>query len=415
MIDFASSIIINPEEKSSLLEIFGRIDEQKREIVIHYELKSIGVARLEHHDFVRLLNTFLVTSTDAKTYVVYGCQIVKRTERFSYSFMGTIEGVFNSLIQQPPRGITFKKLSFSFQGISSIFPLLEIDVSVDKSKNFAVVTEPQEETNETIINEDIKGQVKSEFQGFPHSNITELHVAQSKIIELTFVSEKTIDELMQLLWIIKHYIEFLLSQEIRLTAVQLFGESPNDTATVIADSILVTNTPIRDINAKAYPFTSEDFFVGLRGWLGKYGKYERAIGIWLKTIYNAQVFPEDIYIWKCQAFELFCELTEEIINDAQAHKAPDQSYPNIRNYLISSSSLYGIVSDVAENHAECFMDAKNVRNEFTHHNPSKPVTEIQIKNSFKLMNCCLPSLMSKVIGFKCKLPSLILIHTTKKE
>lgn len=415
MIDFARSFSIEPKDKNSVLDIFGRIDETRREIVLHYEMKSIGVVQLEHPDFERILHTFMVTSTDASTYFVCGFRIFEHTVHFSHFCMGTIKGRFESLIQHPPRELKFSKLSFSFQGIESLFPMIEIGVKTDEARDTAIIYEPEDTSSEIAINETMKGAVKSVFQDFPHSNCTDIHVTQAKTIEVSFDSEQSIEELMQVLWMVKHYIEFLLSQEIRLFNIQFFGKSLNDTAKVVADPIMITNTPIREVDTRAYPYSEKTFFEGLGGWLKNYDKYGRVIEIWLKTIYNAKVSPEDIYIWKCQAFELFCELTETIKAHGYSQLEPRQSYPNLRNYLISISSLYGIISNIATNNASCFMDAKDVRNDYTHHNPNKPVTDTQVRNATAIINHCLPAIMSKVIGFQCNLPLLMIVIPNKQK
>ena len=150
--------------------------------------------------------------------------------------------------------------------------------------------------------------------------------------------------------------------------------------------------------------SEEDFFAGLQGWLNHVDKYSRVIDIWKKTIYNSNVSAEDLFIWRCQAFELLCTLTEEIKESAKKKLVDDKSYPNIRNYLCEVNSRYDI-ADFAESH---FSKTKVIRDILTHNNPDKTASDEQFRNAYTLIHYFLVASIGEIMDFKCRRPGLIL-------
>lgn len=74
---------------------------------------------------------------------------------------------------------------------------------------------------------------------------------------------------------------------------------------------------------------------------------------------------EDVFLWRCQAFELLCELNDTIYDEAIKLKENRQKAPNLRNYLEAINRVHHYVDCVDED----FKDVKEVRNQYTHNNP----------------------------------------------
>lgn len=409
MIDVVTSISLKRDEQNYKIDLFGSIDEVNRKIVLNYELNCVPNGKLEFADFMAPLRDFLVKSTDAKIYGVYGCYFDEHTVHFSSFGMGALKGEFSSLIRQFPQVQNYQSVSFSFDCISNVFRLNPINIFDDENNHSVSYTISRGFEQEYSVNSDMKCSVQSVYSNFPLTSCNELHISQKKKIVLSFASDKTISELMTIMWKIKSYIEFLLSQEIQLSDISFSNNSAILSSDVISDPILLTNTSIKPIKKQLYSFSIEDFANGLKGWMEQYDRIRRVIQIWQKTIYNSKVSEEDIFLWRCQAFEHLCEIENTIKSDAFLQLAQDQNYPNLRNYLISVSNIYGIAVDSKD----YFMDVKKVRDSLTHNNPDKLVSEKQFRNSFVLMEYYLKATVSKIVGFKCNLPCLMFVCTDK--
>lgn len=406
MIDIVTSFVVHKDGHEDEIICFGKLDETARKIELHYELNSIGSVLMRAEDFWGRKLLLSVKSTDAQIYIVYGCFFSQQTLSLSSSGMGTLTGHFESLIKQNSPLEKYLSATFSFADIEKIFPLISFQVSVSDYNGPVLISRPALDQEQFTISETLSAMIVSRFKGIPSNSCTEIHISQEKYITLCSGREKTAIEWLELLSRIKQYIEFLCSQEIQLLNISFSSDKDSgfSLAEIIVAPIIIPNTYIKAIDSNPYRKSKEDFFAGLHGWLENNEKYERVIEIWKKTIYNTSVSDEDIFVWRCQAFELLCALTDEIKDEAYNNLAPDQSNPNVRNYLTVVSSKY----DIGKPFAQYFSDVKDVRDKLTHNNPKKTVTEDQIKNAYGLINHFLVASISKLIGIKCRLPLLIL-------
>ena len=128
MIDIVTSLTIVSDGHEDEVCFFGRIDEEKREIVLHYELDRTGNVLLQAEDFWKRKLVLSVKSTDARIYSVYGCHLLHQSKFFSSSGMGMLKGVFERLIMQNSPSELYDSISFVFKDIERVFPLLEIRV-----------------------------------------------------------------------------------------------------------------------------------------------------------------------------------------------------------------------------------------------------------------------------------------------
>ena len=138
------------------------------------------------------------------------------------------------------------------------------------------------------------------------------------------------------------------------------------------------------------------FFKGLNGWLREYEKCSEVINLWQKTIYNNNVLLEDLFLWKCQAFELLCSLYSGIYEKAKSFTGKNQANPNLKNYMSAVSSIYKLCETLDKKH---YKDVKDVRDKLTHNNPMKTISEDQKKNAFSLIDYFL----TKTIGVICEI------------
>ncbi len=411
MLDIVAYLLIKNEENEEGIRLFGRIDVENRSIELHYEVNSVGSIQFRADAFQGKKITFPVKSTDAKIYAVYNCSFFQQTVSFASSeMMGTISGSFERLIRQESPYVEYNHLSFSFEGIEKVFPLQEFEVDRQGYDGAFSISNPAFDTKIYNIDSGIAGSIVSCYSGIPSRPCSEVHISQEKFIEISFENGKTVEELLTVLSRSKKYLEFLLSQEIQLSSIRFTNKRNGDFAEVIVDPILVPHTFIKPISGNPHSYSEEMLFDGLRGWLCNYDRLDRVISIWQKTIYNTNVSEEDVFIWRCQAFELLCMLSDEIKDEAYKHLAPDQSNPNIRNYLAVVSDKYGI----AKQFRAFFASVKDTRDKLTHNNPQKTVTEKQVKNAYVLIHHCLIATMSEIMGIQCRLPAFFLIPETEK-
>lgn len=107
--------------------------------------------------------------------------------------------------------------------------------------------------------------------------------------------------------------------------------------------------------------------------------------IWKKVIYNYSVSDEDVFLWRCQAFEMLCELNNDIYEEAIKIKDKRQQEPNLNNYLNALNQVHPFINCSNQD----FIDVKEVRNLYTHNNPKKRVTERQWYNSIHIIHLAL--------------------------
>ena len=406
MIDIVTSFTVRKDGQEDEIICFGKLDETTRKIELHYELNSVGSILMRAEDFWGRRLLLSVKSTDAQIYIVYGCFFSQQTLSLSSSGMGTLTGSFESLIKQKSPFEKYLSVTFSFDDIEKIFPLIEFQVSSTDYHGPVSISRPALDQEKYTINDTLSAAIVSRFDGIPSDSCPEIHISQEKYITIDSKTAKTAIELLELLSSIKQYIEFLCSQEIQLLDIGFSSnkDSGYSLAEVVTAPILIPNIFVKKIESNPYRQSKEDFFAGLQGWLENNEKYRRVIEIWKKTIYNTNVSDEDIFVWRCQAFELLCALTDEIKDEAYNNLAPDQSNPNVRNYLSVVSARY----DIAKSFSDYFSDVKDVRDKLTHNNPKKTVTEDQIKNAYGLINHFLIATIGKIMGIKCRQPMFIL-------
>ncbi len=412
MIDVITNLLYKNDQLEEIIPLFGRINETVRSFELHYEQKTPATICLRAEDFLGRRFNFAVKGTDSKLYVVYGCLIQKQVTSLMTSGMVTLEGVFERLILQQDPNDKYTHVSFSFDGIENIFPQQSFQIEWKEFDGPISITKPGIEKKEIRINDELVCSIIPAFSGVTSSPCPEIHISQQCRVNCQLSADKDIQEILLLLNRMKQYFEFLFSKEIQIMSI--FFSNDLDTrkrGEVITDPILLPHTFIKPIRKGEFLYTAESALSGLGGWLEKYESLSRVINIWQKTIYNTNVSDEDIFIWRCQAFELLCALTPAIDHEARRHLEKKQSNPNIKNYLTAVSEQYGI----AKTFKTYFSDVKAVRDKLTHNNPKKNVTSIQTKNSYMIVNNVLVSTMSKVVGIDCRTPMVIVTPNSKTD
>lgn len=408
MIEFITLLPVEKDGTNEKIELFGHIDIQCRKIIFYYELNSILRLKLDISDFMTSLATCMIKSTDSYTYMVFGCTIENHIRRGIRTGMGEIVCGFQSLIRMSsPNG--YDRILFGFEGIEKIF--VPNDFRVEYSEdNLISISQRNNISDSYCVYEGVECSLYSFYYGLPDSDCVDINIIQKQFIQLSLREKSDLDTIMRLLRKLKQYIEFLFSQEIKVTSVKLYCSSRICEDEIIVDPLFISNTHIDSINLQRRCWSDEEFFQGYKSWLENYDEYEQVVSIWEKTIYNKQVSSEDLFIWRCQAFELLCQKNKEIWRIANAKRTAKQLYPNLKNCLVA-------VDEVFENKGfpKChYSDVKNVRDVLTHNNPDKSVDDIQKKNSYALIECYLVDTISKVMGFRCYRPFFLLVSTRKK-
>ena len=412
MIDVVTNLHFKKDQLEEIIPLFGRINETARSFELHYEQKTPATICLGAEDFLGRRFNFAVKGTDSKLYVVYSCLIQKQVTSLMTSGMVTLEGIFERLVLQQDPNDKYTHVSFSFDGIENVFPRQSFQVEWKEFDGPISITKPGIEKKKIKINDELTCSIIPAFSGITSSPCPEIHISQQCQVNLHINVDKNILEILLLLNRIKQYFEFLFSKEIQMTSVFFNNDIDlRKRGEVITDPILLPHTFIKPIRKGEFLYTVESALSGLGGWLEKYDSLNRVIKIWQKTIYNTNVSDEDIFIWRCQAFELLCALTPAIDQEARRHLEKKQSNPNIKNYLIAVCEQYGI----AKAFKPYFSDVKAVRDKLTHNNPKKNVTSTQTKNSYEIVNSVLVSTMSKVVGIDCRTPMVIVTSNSKND
>ena len=401
MLEFIITLPFRNKDKEFSVEMFGTINPESRDFVVNYELNDINIVKMDTGDFITNLKSFPVKCTDSYIYVLYDCQYYSHTTRYYPHGIGTLKGRFGSLIRHDPNN-KYNKLLLGFEGINEVFPLKEFDVSFIDTEKTAVIRQPVNHTDEICLDNGITAAVYSSIRGIPDASCVDIHITQEQFIQIKLENETDIENLMILLRKIKHYIEFLFLQEIRITSVKMYT-SDNREDQIISDPLLLSSLNIKRIEKKVQCWSKEEFFLGLQSWLNHYDELRQVISLWERTIYNHTVSNEDLFIWRCQAYELLCQITGCLNDKAKEYLENGQSYPNIRQYLIATNELFGI-SNIDKS---CFMDVKDVRDVLTHYNPNKSVSDRQKSNAYNIIHYYFVAAFAKVVGFKCYLPPMV--------
>ena len=392
MIDVMVTMRVNEEP----LTLFGKVDEKENRIVLNYQILSKAVSEVDliHH---RPMDIPLL-DTEAHNYTAYGCKFTKQTTSIS-AYTVQVEGTFTRLLKERNLGATYNSVSFSFTGIEKIFPLDCFSTQSEEGSTPLTFTKELGQRLEYTLMDSISCRVESTFAGVKSSSrMYDLCVKQSKTMVFNLPDKHSVDALLVFVVRVKQYFEFILGQEIGLRDVAFYNkEAPGmERGEIIFEPLLLPKTFLRTVKDNPYRESFDTLFAGLNGWMVNYDAYQRVIEIWQKSIYNLSVSKEDLFIWRCQAFELLCTLNPDIFQKADSLKAHKQQYPNLKNFLSAIKALYGIINV----QPEYFRDVKDVRDVLTHNNPTKSVSDNQKKNSYSIMEVALSKAMAQIFGIK---------------
>ncbi len=409
MLDVFTVITIEKEE----LNLFGKINEANGDIELHLPMTSTKAIEFGRDIIYQPKINFPVLDMTALQYSVYGCKFHRIQHSFNNAGINTIMGKFDRLVCEEELNKKYDIISFSFEGIEKLFPLESFDTEFGGTDKEIIFSKGKHEIISKNLIDNIACTIESSFTGvYKSKKLYNLDVKQTKVIRLEFESTKTIDELLEVLYKIKKYFEFILKQEIKLTNINISnGNSTHRQGELVYDTILIPQTFIKEIDKSFKPVDADVFFKGLNGWLREYEKCSEVIRLWQKTIYNSNVSPEDLFLWKCQAFELLCSLYSNIHKKANLLKEKKQANPNLKNYMSAVSSIYKLCETLDKKY---YKDVKDVRDKLTHNNPMKTISEDQKKNAFSLIDYFL----TKTIGVICEIDCIstnLLLKVSPKD
>lgn len=382
MIDVFSILKVGAEP----LTVFGKIDEINHQIELNYQI--INAQSLELREKLVYGPKFIIqlTDTQAQLYSIYGCKISCATMSIAQSNVVVLNGSFDRLIREDCLEKLYEFILFSFVGIEQIFPLEKFTTELEDDENMLKFVKEKRQTTVYKLNDELECTIESRFHNAIKSDsLVNLDIQQEKVIRLTFSEAKTVDELLLVLGQVKTYFEFILKQEIKISLIEFGSVSTKDfkNSILLYDDLLQPKTYIKAVPQNPYRDSAGKLFCGMRGWIQLYDKYSDVIEIWEKTIYNTHVSKDDLFIWRCQAFELLCTIDPVVYSKATALKGPKQAHPNLKNFLSATNEIYGLFPNI-----DChyFKDVKEVRDKLTHNNPKKAVTEDQKYNSQMLID-----------------------------
>lgn len=409
MLDVFTVITIEKEE----LNLFGKINEANGDIELHLPMTSTKAIEFARDIIYQPKINFPVLDMTALQYSVYGCKFYRTQLSYNNAGINTIIGKFDRLVCEEELNKKYDTISFNFEGIEKLFPLESFDTEFGGTDKEIIFSKGQHEIISKNLIDNIACTIESSFTGVHKSeNLYNLDVKQTKVIRLEFVNQKTIDELLEVLYKFKKYLEFILRQEIKLTNIAISnGNSTYRQGKLLYDPILKPKSFIKGFNENLKSISNVDFFKGLNGWLREYEKCSEVIRLWQKTIYNSNVSPEDLFLWKCQAFELLCSLYSNIHEKANLLKEKKQANPNLKNYMSAVSSIYKLCETLDKKY---YKDVKDVRDKLTHNNPMKTISEDQKKNAFSLIDYFL----TKTIGVICEIDCIstnLLLKVSPKD
>lgn len=395
MIDVLKTLEIEGEQ----ITLFGKIDDEKHTVVFNYHVTNKASMDLRESIIRYPKIDMPIHDMEAQQYSIYGCKFFKSQLSFSKEGVVTIYGTFDRLVKEDELSRKYDTVIFSFRGIEKIFSLENFETQCDFDSGKVIFSKDKDNVLKYTVNDDIECFIESQFSGIVEtSDLYELDVKQNKVIRLKCTAQKNIDKLLELVNKTKKYFEFVLKQEILLVDIHFCNsETRYRSSKLIYDPILTSKTFVKDIKDKAYPESIDVLVSGLDGWLKNYDTYYDVITIWQKSIYNTNVSQEDLYIWRCQAFELLCTINKEIYDNAYSLRNPKQPYPNLNNFLTATNNLYNFFKGLD---VKYFVDIKDVRDKLTHNNPEKTITDIQKENSFRLIEFFLIKTLCKTMSIK---------------
>lgn len=396
MLDVFTVITIEKEE----FNLFGKINEANGDIELHLPMTSTKAIEFARDIIYHPKINFSVLDMTALQYSVYGCKFYRTQLSYNNAGINTIIGKFDRLVCEEELDKKYDTISFSFEDIEKLFPLESFDTEFGGTDKEIIFSKRKHEIISKNLIDNIACTIESSFTGVHKSeNLYNLDVKQTKVIRFEFVNQKTIDELLEVLYKFKKYLEFILRQEIKLINIAISnGNSTYIQGKLVYDTILKPQTFIKEIDKSFRPVDTNKFFKGLNGWLREYEKCSEVIKLWQKTIYNNNVLDEDLFLWKCQAFELLCSLYSNIREKANLLKEKRQANPNLKNFMSAVSSLYKFCETLDKKY---YKDVKDVRDKLTHNNPMKTISEDQKKNAFSLIDYFLTKTIAVICEIGC--------------
>lgn len=404
-------VLTTAKIKDEHITLFGSLNEQ--DFTISLKCHAVQAASDIGEVIYQRPSDLQVIDMGGHPYSVYKCKFLDNRLSFGASAVSAISGTFSRVIKERKMSQKYNMVSFRFKGIEKFFPLISFvtteetgdgDFSISKGENVPL---SHTFSDGTVVT------VESRYQGtYQSSELYNLDISQVKVITIQVPQKKTVDDLLVLVSQVKQYFEFISDQEILLEKVCFCNcEEKHHHSELISDSILIPKTYIKPIKDNPYHGTQEELIKGLEGWLFSYGKYKEVFLIWEKTIYNVNVAPEDLFIWRCQAFELLCTLESTIYERAKKKTDKKQQEPNLKNFLSVSSNIYSILPNL---HEQYYADVKLVRDKLTHHNPRKSITDDQKKNSYTLIKYFWISVLIQLLGITGISRSLCLTAHSKQ-
>lgn len=205
---------------------------------------------------------------------------------------------------------------------------------------------------------------------------------------------KNLNELRKIINRVIDYWGFTLGVEVFLDYMIFETEEGENVGRIIYDSDINYMVPkmirVEDRYKQPYNKIEQE----LNKWLTIYPTYHEVIDIWRKTLHCKGVTEEDIFIWRCQSFELLCSLNVELRKSANEKMAPEQKYPNICNYLAAANERLTFLNcDVSY-----FQSVKKARDIYTHYNIKKDIGESEWKNANNIIRKALYRTMEELFS-----------------
>ncbi len=393
MLDVLTTITSQGEK----ITLFGKIDEATHTIELNFHMTS-KVADFGREIIYQPKMDFQVVDMGARSYSVYGCKFTKNQLSFSSTAVSVIKGTFERLIEESTLSKKYNTVWFSFDGIEKLFSL-ESFITQYEENGEITFTKGKKNISEYVLSQELVCTVESVFNGIYQSDkLYNLNITQDKAINLTFQNVLSAEALLQTVEKVKLYFEFILKQELQIRNIRFSNSTDVDRQSkIIYDPILQPHTFIRSVKDDSFRDGEEKLFSGLKKWLELFDKYSEVIRIWQKTIYNTNVSGEDLFIWRCQAYELLCSITKPILDKAITLKERRQANPNLKNFLSATNSIYKFSANLDPQY---YKDLKEVRDKLTHNNPLKVVTDLQKTNSFALIEYFLIKTIGKIMNIE---------------
>ena len=336
------------------VDVIFHIPMQRLEIIV--PLTSEKSFAAVDYVFFKNIKELVIVNEEGQKFTAYDCVCYRKVINIDKI---TMSGQYKTLI----KGSTIPKagvLYFHFEGLEHYFEKSEFINSEQLLK----------ENEWSLINNEGSKEIAAKISGT--ENI------ESLIIPLLRVRE---------------YFEFLIASEIYIDKV-VYSNKATETIEILNDKFLISkNECFFDETSTQSPEVIEK---GINQWLSHYESYKEVFKIWRKTIYNRQVSDEDVFIWRCQSFELLCTLCQPLFDDAkQLIKTPKrQQFPNLSNFLGALNAKCHFI-----NCDDSYFDkVTDVRNVYIHYNPNKHITDREWHNSTHLIDMALKVAIRYAMG-----------------